>query len=91
MKYVYCRDYLKKYLSLSAGLKSLVLRTDEQIKAYYENQLASFGLRIKKLGARTYEARVNDRIRIVWLADEQEIIFALLGSHDEVRCFIKKL
>ena len=91
MRYAYSQWYIKKYDSYSRALQELIAEADNQIKAYYENQTAPYGLRIKKLANRTYEARVTDKIRLIWTKDQQQVYFALLGTHDDVRRFIKKL
>ena len=38
-----------------------------------------------------FEARVTDKIRIVWIKENDTVFFALLGSHGEVRRFIKNI
>lgn len=91
MKYLYKKEFLRKLASYPTSLRELILETDQQIKAYLENQSAPYGLRIKKIGPNTFEARVTDKIRIIWVKKDDLISFALLGTHDEVRRFIKQL
>ena len=91
MKFVYKKVFLKQFDLYPAAIQQLILETDLQIKSYFEGQIASYGLRIKKIGLNTFEARVTDKIRIVWVKKEDAVYFALLGTHDEVRKFIKNL
>jgi hypothetical protein len=91
MKFIYKKEFLEKFVSHPLLLQKLILEVDQEIKAYLKTQNASYGLRIKKIGPKTYEARVTDKIRIVWVKDSDYIYFVLLGSHDEVRRFIKNL
>jgi len=91
MKFVYKKEFLKRFDLYPALIQELILKTDLQIKLYIEKQIAPYGLRIKKISLNTFEARVTDKIRIVWVRKEAVIYFAVLGSHDEIRRFIKNV
>jgi len=91
MRFVYKKEFLRRLSSYSPALKELILKTDQQIKSYIETQNAPYGLRIRKIGPRTFEGRVTDKIRIIWVREEETVYFCLLGTHDEVRRFIKNL
>jgi hypothetical protein len=91
MKFVYKKGFLRQFSSYSVPVQELILETDRQIKVYLKTQTAPYGLRIRKIGPNTFEARVTDKIRIVWVKKEDCVYFALLGTHDEVRRFIKQL
>ena len=91
MKFVYKKKFLKRFDLYPALIQELILETDLRIKTYLEKQIAPYGLRIKKIGPNTFEARITDKIRIVWVRKEDVIYFALLGTHDEVRRFIKNV
>lgn len=91
MKFVYKKQFLKQITFYPAPTQKLILETDYQIKLYLEGQNVPYGLRIKKIGPNTFEARVNDKIRIVWVRKDDTIYFTLIGNHDEVRRFIKNI
>ena len=91
MKFVYKKAFLRQFDLYPALIQELILKTDLQIKAYFEKQTAPYGLGIKKIGPNTFEARVTDKIRIVWVQTGEAVYFALLGTHDEVRRFIKNI
>lgn len=92
MKIVYKKDFLKSFSLFSRAEQELILEADRQIKLYIEGKFdaVSPGLRVKKIGPKTYEARANDRIRIIWIKDIDTVYFVLLGDHDEVRRYIKR-
>ncbi len=90
------KSVFKKALDrLSEDDLKLALKALEAIESYHQTGQASYGLRIKKLYssdiAKTYEARISIDLRIVWVETKEEIIFALLGNHDDIRRFIKGL
>lgn len=89
MRFVYKKSFIKQFDSYPAQLQKTILEADHQIKVYFEHQFAAYGLGIKKLGPKTFEARVTDKIRIVWIKEGDSVFFALLGTHEEVRRFIK--
>lgn len=91
MKFYYKPVFLKALDKLIPSEQELALKTDVAIKHYLETGKASFGLRMKQLRQKAFEARLNDRLRIVWVKESEEITFALLGNHEEVRRFIKNL
>lgn len=91
MRFVYKKEYLKCFDTYPYSIQQLILETDQQIKVYLERKTAPCGLRIKKIGPNSFEARVSDKIRIVWVKKEDIVFFALLGTHDEIRRFIKHL
>lgn len=90
MKFFYKTNYLKGFDKLSRAEQELVLKMDILIKKYLEINTVSFGLRVKHLGKNIFEGRVNDRVRIIWVREKDEVTFALLGNHEEVRRFIKR-
>ncbi len=67
----------------------------EALKAHSQGGSASHGLRVKKLYqgkiSKVFEAQVSADLRIVWVANEDKIVFALLGNHEDVRRFLRNL
>ncbi len=90
MKYYYKQSYLKSFDRLNRLQQEVVTKTDILIKNYLEKGNAAFGLRIKTLKENICEGRVNDKLRIVWVRQKDEITFALLGNHEEVTRFLKR-
>lgn len=95
MDFRYKKDYLKRFDRFPQQEKGLIILADKQIRDYYTTHSAPYGLRIKKLfqeaNAGIFEARVSDKIRILWVESENLAVFTILGSHDEIRNYIKRL
>lgn len=91
MKFVYKKAFLKQFDLYPAPIQNLIIEATLQIKAYLEKRTAPHGLGIKKIGPNTFEARATDKMRIVWVHLGETVYFSLLGSHDEVRRFIKNI
>ena len=90
MKVLYKSAYLKAFDRLDRSDQALVAKADELLREYLATSKAPFGLRIKQLRSGLFEARVSDRLRIVWVKGADDVSFALLGNHEEVRRFIKR-
>ena len=93
MRYLYKERYLKQFARLTPIEQSLVVSADKEIRNFYKEGKAPYGLGIKKLydngKERTFEARASNKIRMVWVKAEGIVVFVILGSHDEVRKYIK--
>ena len=70
------RDRVKKALQL--------------LQTYLETGRAPVGLGLKKLGSGVYEFRAGLARRGVYVEEGLALALALLGSHDEVRRFLKR-
>ena len=66
-----------------------------QLLTYYHTRQAPVDLHIKQLYARgpdeIFKARVSRSIRIVWAERGDVISFLLVGSHDEVKRYLRSL
>ena len=95
MLFRYKKAYLKIFDDFSQSEKELVMSADRQIRHYYTSHTAPYGLRIKKLysdsSVNIFEARVSDKIRIIWVHSKDLVSFVFLGSHEEVKRFIKNI
>lgn len=91
MKVLYKAPFLKAFEKLSVTEKNLVQKADLLIRSYLTTSQAPFGLRIKQLHHGIFEARVTDKLRIVWVKGDDRVSFSLLGNHEEVRRFIKRI
>ncbi|MBI5873307.1 MAG: hypothetical protein HZB36_04100 [Candidatus Omnitrophica bacterium] len=91
MKIVYKKDFLKSFSSYTRQEQELILEADKQIKLFLEAKFEDvpYGVRIKKIGPNTFEARVNDKIRIIWVKTDKVAYFVLIGNHEDVRRYIK--
>lgn len=93
MNFLYKKSFLKRFDLYDSNYQKLIVFTEHEIQKYYISQKVPFGLGIKKLYdngiEKVYEARVSDKIRIVWIESKNMVVFTLLGNHDEVRRYIK--
>ena len=92
-RFLYKKAFLRAFSRYKESEKKLVISADKQIRHFYLKQTAPYGLRIKKLfkeGAeKTFEARVSDKIRLLYVESEELVVFAFLGNHEQVRRYIK--
>lgn len=93
MEFVYKKKYLKKFDAFLEQEQLLAASADQAIRQYYTSRQAAFGLRVKKLYennlGKIFEARVSDKIRLLWVESKNIVYFDFLGSHDEVYRYIK--
>ncbi|MBF0327629.1 MAG: hypothetical protein HQL10_00555 [Nitrospirae bacterium] len=91
--FLYKKSFLKAFDQYNASEKALIIFADKQVRHFYVMQKAPYGLRIKKLfekeGEKTFEARVTDKIRLLYVESELVVSFAFLGNHEQVRRYIK--
>ena len=94
-KYLFKAAFQKAFDELQKKDQILTLKALECVKNYVVNGTAPHGLRIKKLyqggSGVTFEARINLDLRLVWVQTKEELIFSLLGSHNEVKQFLRNL
>lgn len=92
-EFLYKKAFLKAFRQCNESEKELVIQADREIRNFYLRQTAPYGLRIKKLfdkgDEKTFEARVSDKMRILFVESEELVAFAFLGAHAEVRRYIK--
>lgn len=78
------------YRHLPENEKRLVDKALENFQKYLDTGEIPGGLGVKHLGRRTYEFRAGLALRIIYVVEGEQIILALLGSHDEVRRFLRR-
>jgi hypothetical protein len=95
MQFIYKRQYLKRFDRFPTADQARILAADEQIRTCYLTQKAPFGLRIKQLytkaGEKVLEARASQDIRILWAERKDTVSFVLVGTHDEVKRYLRSL
>lgn len=95
LRSVFKSTFQKAYDRLSRENQLLILKALEALTVYFQTGQAPYGLHIKKLHAggpsRIFEARVSADLRLAWVQTQDEAVFSLLGSHDEVQKFLKNL
>ena len=89
MTYFVLRSFVRKLDRVTPAEQTLIAETIEQIKTYFETQSAPYGLRIKNLSPKIYEARINIHLRIIFFRDRDIVKFFCLGNHDDVANCLK--
>lgn len=93
MDFLYKNKFLKRFDDYSKEEQALITAADQEIRHFYQTHHSPHELRIKKLydnnQGKTFEARVSDKIRILWVEAEKIVYFDFIGSHDEVKRYIK--
>lgn len=83
-------EFNRAYYQLSEGDQKRVEEALLRSQDYLRTGQAPIGLGLKHLGRRTFEFRVGLSLRIVYVAEGDQIVLALLGNHDQVRRFLKR-
>ncbi len=78
------------YQRLSETDRHLADSSLRKFEHYLRTGEAPMGLGIKHLGSRTYEFRVGLSLRIVYVVEQDSVILSLLGTHDDVRRFLRQ-
>ena len=88
---VLTRKFKKIYTVLPESRKLNVDRAIVDLERYFETGVAPAGLGLTKLYPQIYEARAGIALRIVYILEEPNVFLVLIGSHDDVRRFLKKV
>ena len=91
MKYVALRSFIQKFDAYQREEQEIITVALDKIKEYIETNQAPYGLRIKKLSQRIYEARINIHLRIAFFRDKDMVKFFCLGNHDDIKRCLKNL
>lgn len=89
MKIATTRQYDRVFDRLQVSVQEEVLRAIPSLVKAFGKPHAHLGLR--KIGGRIYEFRVGLKLRIVFRHDDDTLYLLLIGTHDEVRRFIRSL
>jgi len=92
MKVRYLNSFVKTLESLASQDRAKTTRTISDLLEFLENKIRpSAGLGLKKLRGNLWEVRVDIRTRVIFTLNPDLIIFAFIGSHDEIRRYLKEL
>ena len=81
--------FQRAFDTLPAPEQDLAKKALRLLQQYLETGHAPVGLGLKKLGPGVYEFRVGLALRGVYVEEGSVLALALLGSHDEVRRFLR--
>lgn len=83
-------SFQRAYDRLEAADRERVKKALTLLRHYLDTGEAPVGLGLKKLGSGVYEFRAGLALRGVYVEEGSLLALALLGSHDEVRRFLKR-
>lgn len=83
--------FQRRYDRLPHPERLLVKKSLGQFQHYLETGEMSLGLGLRKLGPGVYEFRVGLALRILSVEEGPLVVLAFLGSHDEVRRFLRRM
>ena len=82
--------FWRAYRHFPIPQQQLVDEALQKFLHYLQTNEAPVGLGIKHLVGRTFEFRVGLSLRVVYVMTAETVALSLLGSHDEVRRFLKR-
>ena len=82
--------FQRAYDRLSPAEQDFVKKALRLLQRYLQTRHAPGGLGVKQSGPGVSEFRVGLALRGVYVAEGPVLALALLGSHDEVRRFLKR-
>ena len=91
MNYVVLRSFIRKFDSYRTAEQKLISSAIDGIKEYLKTNQAPYGLRIKKLSKKIYEARINIHLRIAYFREKEAVKFFCLGNHEDIKRCLKIL
>lgn len=91
MRYIFLTSFLRRFKAYQKPEQEIINETIESLKTYLETNRASYGLRIKRLSHRIFEARIDIKLRIAFFRQKDELIFFCLGNHDDIARCLKHL
>lgn len=78
---------LRKLTTIDRGK---AIKALEQFNQFIVTGTFAHGLGIKKINHDKYEFRVDIRLRVVFKQKDNDIYLVLIGSHDEVRKYLRQ-
>lgn len=89
-QFVIKAGFQRAYDQLSRDQQALVKKSLRLFQHYLHTGDAPSGLGLKKLGDGVYEFRIGLALRAVSIEEGPLFALVLLGSHDQVRRFLKR-
>ena len=92
MKVRYLNSFVRTLELLASQDRAKTTRTISDLLEFLENKIRpSAGLGVKKLRKNLWEVRVDIRTRVIFTLNPNLITFAFIGSHDEIKKYLKEL
>jgi len=92
MKVRYLNSFVRIFDSLTTQDRAKTTRIISGLLNFLEEKIRpSGGIGLKKLRGNLWEVRIDIRKRVIFILNPDLITFAFIGSHDEIRKYLKEL
>jgi len=91
VKYEYKPSFDKAFKKLPKGRKNKVLKAIFALIDYFETGKRAKGLGLKHLRKDFWEIRADIKDRIIFIYTNDTVSFVIVGTHDEIRRFLRNL
>jgi mRNA-degrading endonuclease YafQ of YafQ-DinJ toxin-antitoxin module len=91
MNYEYKSSFDKTFQNLELDRKEKVAQAVSLLIDFFETGKKARGLGLKHLREDFWEIRVNIKDRIIFTIEKNKIVFVIVGSHDEIKRFLKTI
>ena len=91
MKYEFKSSFDKTFKKLELNRKKKVMQAVSLLIDFFEIGKKAKGLGLKHLREDFWEIRVNIKDRIIFTLKEETVGFVIVGSHDEIKRFLKSI
>lgn len=91
MKYQKTVSFQKSYEALPVARQQRIQRALQKLAASLESGIIPAGLGLKRLRHDFWEIRAGLFDRVIFQRSGDAIIFVIVGTHDEIKRFLKKL
>ena len=89
MQYFVAPAFDRSLKGLEESRKKRIQKTIQLAVAFFETSLLPAGLGLKPLQKGLWEIRAGRSDRILFLKNKNAVEFLLVGSHDEIKRFLK--
>jgi mRNA-degrading endonuclease YafQ of YafQ-DinJ toxin-antitoxin module len=91
MEYEFKPSFDKTFKKLELNSKKKVMHAVSLLIDFFEIGNKAKGLGLKHLRDDFWEVRVNIKGRIIFALNEETVSFLIVGSHDEIKRFLKSI
>jgi mRNA-degrading endonuclease RelE of RelBE toxin-antitoxin system len=91
MQYNFKSSFDRCFNKLSPQKQKLIQEAIEKLKIFYATRQMSDGLGLKNMRKNYWEIRASIRDRILFFVQDDIVSFILVGNHDDMRRYLKKI
>ena len=91
MNYEFKPSFDKTFRKLDPDRRERVLGAVSHLIDYFETRVKTRGLGLKHLREKIWEVRIDIKDRVIFAIEGDTIGFLIVGSHDEIKEFLKNI